>query len=600
MLYSDYTLSNQERTEEQKSSFDRQTRTERTEKQRRYNINKRRLEGTEGDRMNKDLFLENFFHFEFYELEEEGREKNPEAYLLTAKESKLIEKADICLHKAGTLYLDLYEKNKTPELLTALVKDTFKAFSDDKINIKKLRGLVDRFKQGLYWSIAPEIVQKTDKNGVVVSSGTMNYKITTNEKEPLHDVILSPEHPFFKAETMQERARALNLTDFHLYLSNYELNILETLDYLFSLYDSNQKELPPPNDSIIRLVSSKPMRAWLGIGANARRPKTKKIIDSKGKQISIAEYITNNNLTISLEDFLPEQQNLLSVGDPNTDKLLKQAQIIAMQTGQIEFCIPISEFMEFRGLSDNVSAMEQAEKAADMLFKAYFRIEEDTEGLEAGVNYRYMQKCGFVRTKNHGENYIYIGLSTDIYRHLMKLSQRGQQITQYDKRIMQLPDKQTKAYCIAVRMFDRLRDNAGEKTDHVLGVKTLLEACSDLPLYPENAEDNGKPNYLRYRSEAPQRIIKPFIKGLDFITKDKQKDPRYQILESYTFKHSRGGKVSEEELQAALKDYNKFVSLNIEFKFCNEPDYENLKEKKAIQKVKALQKGKQKGKQKKK
>ena len=33
MLYSDYTLSNQERTEEQKSSFDRQTRTERTEKQ---------------------------------------------------------------------------------------------------------------------------------------------------------------------------------------------------------------------------------------------------------------------------------------------------------------------------------------------------------------------------------------------------------------------------------------------------------------------------------------------------------------------------------------------------------------------------------------
>lgn len=41
MLYSDYTLSNQERTEEQKSSFDRQTRTERSERKTQYNVNKR-------------------------------------------------------------------------------------------------------------------------------------------------------------------------------------------------------------------------------------------------------------------------------------------------------------------------------------------------------------------------------------------------------------------------------------------------------------------------------------------------------------------------------------------------------------------------------
>lgn len=536
---------------------------------------------------------ENYIFYQFEKQAEQERQTNPGAFLLTEKESVLISKAAECINRVLAPYSKILEDILLKvDTMHVIVNDTITSFEDNKINIKKLRSIRQKYMSAYCWSIAPEIIKKEDKNGLIVTAATLNYKVTVSTEENTKDIILPDNHAFFKADTMQARAEALGLDNFCLYVSRYELNTLDTLKIIFSVYDAGAtaetiQAAPEIESAFYSLVNSRVFTAPISVGENARKPKRTKEVNEKGRQISIAEYMTNNNLTISLTDFLPEPENLLSVGDPNTDKLLKQAQLIAMQTGQQEFDITINEFMQFRGLSDRKSAIDKAEKAAEMLDKTRFRIDEETEDFKAGINIHYVQTSGLVTRKGREGSVIHIEFSNKVFAHLMRLSQSGQQIAQYDKNIMQLPDNQRTTYNIAIELYNYLRLNAGRKTDHIIGIDTLLKYCSVLPLYPESAEDAGKEYYLRFKSEAPERIIKPFVKALDFMTASKQKNKNYQILERYTFKHKKGGALKDAELSEALKDYKKFTALNLEYKFINEPDYANLKERKAIQQEKA-------------
>ena len=516
---------------------------------------------------NKKMTFDDFFNdFQFSQFENKERKTNPGAFLLTEQEHVLIEKASLCIYKIVVPFSNILEEFKgEPEILNKILNDIFDGFKEQKINPEKLRSIIDKTKQGLFWSLVPEMEQYKDKNGTVVTTSTLNLKITISIEEQIKNIILDDNHPFFKAETMQARAQALGLDNLYLYLTSFELNTIESLKYIFARYDEiNSKNskteiiTTSENDLFYRLVSSKAMKAF-NIGANAKAPKVTRKRNEQGQQISIAEYISSAGVDILFTDFSPYAAGgFISVGDPNTDKLLQQAQIITALTGKQIIEISIKEFKDFRDLKDSKAAIETAKTACGRLSRASIYMDRfDSTGALTGY-WNYVQKAFVAQTGNKGKNKIIIEWTNDIYKHITENIKAGQQIEQIDKRIFTIPDKQAPAYNIACKFSWHLRINAGAKNDHRLLVQTLINCVPTWPIYTDNFKDipeKDKSNYIKYPSQAPDRIIKPFIETLNYLTNEKK------IFKAYRFIGKNNKILSDAEILEARKDYKLFISL---------------------------------------
>ena len=514
----------------------------------------------------KDDF-KNLLYSSFLQAADLERQNDSTFFLLSESESKLLNKAYLLIEKNSFDIFSLSDpKTKKPEKdkMQEIVKKTIEDFKNNKLSIKKLRAISDRTKTALFW--------------YVYNISDNYYLISIVNQDKFNNIEVNKEHAFFAADNMRARAAALGLSDLYLYVSRFELSMLNSLFGLFNVYDSLNNQLTPVIDStpFYSFVSSPILNALSDIGANAKKPTITKKKNEHGQQITIAEYLTKSGGLVKFQDFTPfAAGGFITVGDPNTDKLLFQAQLKAMQTGQQYIEIPITtEFKEFRKLTDNKSALEQAEQACMILRRAGYDINiQDNSGAIVG-GWNYVQKCFVEHRGNKAGNIIIIEFTNDVFGHIMTLSKKGQQIEQLDKKIMTIPDNQSHAYNIARKMSHHVRFNADKNNSHIIGVKTLIDSCPLLPLYPESSQDAGKENYLRFKSEASERIIKKVVRALDFLCS-------YGILESYKLKKSKGAALTNEEKKQAYKDYELFISLNVEFKFSNEPNYQKLIESKA-------------------
>lgn len=546
----------------------------------------------------------------------EQREKCPEAYLLTVKEAKTLYTIrdiilDVTVKYSGMIAgadpekeQERIKRNLNPEQIEGIKQDEIiTEIERRKISVKLLRNITEKAKAAATWTAVSQF--KIGQKGSPLIQEYFLIQTTTPEQIP--DRAITPENcpEFYSAENQAEKARALKIPELYLYVSPVELNILHDITILLNKIDAdkqaakeNEAEQAPSsgimiqddNSSFFSVVSTPLTNAYSSIGANAKKPNITKNRDKTGRQIEITEYLTNLGIKVTFNDFNPNKgKGFVTVGDPNTDKLLMQAQLYAMQTGSKEIEISLSDFMDFRGISASLrkDAKIKAENACDNLYKAGLNVDARSEYASIHGGFRYVQKAFVSCSKGRGGNKICIQLTDDLYNHLSEMKNRGQQIEQIDKHILMLPDNQITAYNIA-RVFSRnLRMNAGGKNSHKLSVKTLLSYCTILPLYPENSEDAGKENYLRFQSEAPERIIKPFVKALNFLIAADPKNDKYRIFKSYKFTNKSGRPLSEAELTAALDDYAQFTALNVSVVFSNEPDYTHLIENKAKQKAKA-------------
>ena len=268
-----------------------------------------------------------------------------------------------------------------------------------------------------------------------------------------------------------------------------------------------------------------------------------------------------------------QEQGLVSVGDPNTDKLLLQAEAASIRTGEKKVCIPISEFMQLRNLKDNKTANQKARAACEILLRATVIIDETTAGASRYGGFHYVQKCFVESRPGKQGNMIYITFSDDVYNHIQKFAKEGRQLEKIDAKIFRIPDNQGTAYNIARKFSSHMRINAEKPTACRLSVKKLLAYCSRLPLYPSNSADFGKENYIRKPSEATTRIIKPFIEALEYLVNE-------NILQQYTFTHEGGKPLTKKELKRLEEDYFYFCSVNVEVEFFDDPDYSHLIENK--------------------
>lgn len=508
---------------------------------------------------------------------------NPEAFLLSEAEDVLVTKARQVLQILNDKYKDVAKKDFDRDVKAQFYADFISQAKAKRLPITKLKNLVYKFQGSQYWTVLFIGIEFTDDDVY-----ERQRLITSNPDVRLsHDNIIDmktcPE--YYKATTRAEKAKALNIPDLFYYIPAVELDTLSILTALFK-YESDLQKSPAvkvEDDLFFHVINTPQLNALWAIGQNSKNPDVKKGHDEKGKNISIAEYATNIGVTLSFKDFNPfDTGNNISIGEPNADKLLMQSQLICMKTGCQSFEISLTEFMKFRKISDRKSAIEQAGRACETLLKASYKINAENESvsLRGGIN--YVQEC-YVKTKGknsgRGGNTIYINLSDKLYQHIINYSKKGDFIEQIDKRIASIPNNQQTAYNIFKFFGSNCRINSDKPTSHRLSVQRLLDYCPALPLYPAKDEDIGKEYYLRFRSEARDRIITPFIKALDYLV-DKG------FFSEYTLTHSKGKPLTNAELIKVYDDYSLFVSLNVDVVFTNEPDYKLLNENKAKQKAK--------------
>lgn len=504
------------------------------------------------------------------------RNKCPEAYLLTDTEATLVDRARAVIWTILDKYKGIAPEDYTTEVSLQVVFDVIAGFKKKRLPVKKLRALVDKYKNSQYWSISLKQIKITAKAGTV---GTFLVKTSNPDQVPEFEFTKTTHPSFFEADNQHDRAKALNIPDLYYYLLPSELDILEAVRYAFELVDTyenkNDTKVDTTPEIFLQVVSSPVTNALYGIGSNVRKvtpEDVKKERDKHGKQIDITEYMSNMGVPVQFENFNPFNNSRdITVGDPNTDKLLLQAQLVCIKTGQQAFEIPLSDFKTFRGLSDSKSALDQAKRACSTLLSARISViaEDKHKGIIGGTN--YVQEC-YVITQGQRSgkgNRIYINLSDKLYRHILLKSTEGQQIEQLDKRVAQIPNNQQTAYNIFRAYSTHLRSNVNRTTSHRLSVSKLLDYCSLLPLYPVNDSDLGKPNYLKYRSQAKDKIIRPFTNALDWLEDN-------QYIKHWTFTHTNGKPPTDDELKLVYDDYNLFSSLNVDVVFTNEPDYTHL------------------------
>lgn len=538
----------------------------------------------------------------------EQREKCPEAYLLTVKEAKTLYTIrdiilDVTVKYSGMIAgadpekeQERIKRNLNPEQIEGIKQDEIIAeIERRKISVKLLRNITEKAKAAATWTAVSQF--KIGQKGSPLIQEYFLIQTTTPEQIP--DRAITPENcpEFYSAENQAEKARALNIPELYLYVSPVELNILHDLNILIERIDIvKQAQINEPRTGVknpetekfYSVINSNVMNALYSMGANVKKPTVKKARDEKGRQMELTEFINNLGDTVSLKDFNPfnNGESIISVGDPNADKLLLQIEILTMQTRRQEFDIPISDFIRFRGLSEKKSdkATDKARKACTTLANAQLTIDHSNETASLFGIINYMQECYVLSKKGRGGNLIHVKLSDKLYEHIISMSDSGQFIEQLDKSGMQIPDNYGTAYNIWRKFSSNNRIKAGERASHRLSVKTLL-SFTLLPLYPVNDADIGKPYYLRYRSEAKERIIKPFIEALEYLVDNK-------IFKEYTFTKANGKKLNDAELEQLNDNFALFSSLNIDVVFTNEPDYTHLIENKAKQKTKAEKKGK--------
>lgn len=512
------------------------------------------------------------------------RAKCPEAFLLSDSEIVLVNKARQLLQDMFKQYKNVNKKDFTKELRKQLALEYIELLKRKRVSITKLKKLTDKLQTMQYWSAY--LTEVKIQKGII-----QRFKVITSDP----DIKVSPDniidkttHPkYFEAENRGQQARAIGIPEMYFYISEIDLDILRILTVFFGYEakpDSKVEPIPEENDLFYSVISSTQLNGLSSIGSNIKNPEVKQTRNEKGKQIDLTEYATNIGVTISFADFNPFNctDKDISVGDPNTDKLLLQIQLTCRKTRQQAFDIPFADFMKFRGLSDKKSALDQAKQGCNTLLSARYMIESENDKgtLFGGIN--YVQECYVVtQGKQSGKgNTIHVNLSDKLYQHIISLSDKGQQIEQLDKRAVTIPNNQQTAYNI-FRVFSRhLRQNPDRSTSHRLSVKTLLNYCSSLPLYPFNDSDVGKTGYLRNRSEAKDRIINKFVKALDYLVDNK-------YFNEWTFTKTNGKPLTDPELSKVFDDYSLFSSLNVDVKFTNEPDYNHLIENKARQRAKA-------------
>ena len=201
--------------------------------------------------------------------------------------------------------------------------------------------------------------------------------------------------------------------------------------------------------------------------------------------------------------------------------------------------IPLSEYMESRGLKNRKEAKEQAKADMEILRTASIRCEERKN--------KEFESYGFVNIADSGEvkrnGDIVFTFGTTYYKTL-----KSYPVMPYSLQALKADNKRNPNTYYLSRKIDELKNmNIGKKNEDIISVRTLLSAAPYLPSYDAVMASDRAVN---------RRIIEPFERDMDALS-----DTRV-----WTYCHSNGAPLTDEETETMSYDIFKDLLVKIDWK----------------------------------
>ena len=491
--------------------------------------------------------------------EREQREKQQEAFALTLRESDYIYKANNVQVSILRDYVYLSSEDLQEAEIRAEIRDkVLEALKRKRISASKIVKISERVLSGKYWSYYMTHIGGEPAQG---KQRRLVYSIESNIDGLRQEFDTGSLPDFFSTDNIRERGRLLGVPDDGKYIPIYELSTVRGLHAICK----GQELLHGDDGRYIRTVLSPYTNMLSQIGSEALTNKTIDDNSFEKKYIIPAGKDVNCYMTKEAYDKLEKQ-----LKKPNADKLLMQAIGKAASQGftNREIILPLEETMEARGLKDRKTAAEQVSNGLDLLAAVQIDLKRPNTTRQSIIHFPLADYTEFFASK--GRKSFAIIRFSEQYFNIVKTDPA---FVLYDKRTLAIPDTMPTVYRILKAFQDHKRRNIG-KADNIenkLAVSTLLKK-TNLPTY-ESLNDKWR---------APQLIIKPFLKALEYIEE-------HGIFTFQLQHHQKGNTsvfLSDNELERVENDYNLFQSIVIEVIWFEEPDYTHLLERKKVQQEK--------------
>lgn len=202
--------------------------------------------------------------------------------------------------------------------------------------------------------------------------------------------------------------------------------------------------------------------------------------------------------------------------------------------------LPLTEYMEKRGLKDRKETRKQVEEDLEIIFNSSISLTESRNGKEQ--NFLDMRICDAKGIKN---GIISFSFGTTFFSLI-----KGYAVMYYPEPLFKINGKRNPySYPLGRKITEHKNMNAGKKNEDIIAVKTLLKACEGLPRKKD----------LKSR-QYKQLIIEPFERDLDAL----------EDLLSWEYCHRNGTPLTQEELDSF--NYETFENALILVHWKNYPD----------------------------
>ena len=269
-------------------------------------------------------------------------------------------------------------------------------------------------------------------------------------------------------------------------------------------------------------------------------------VDYEGKA-----FYTKGNLTVGILDYRKLFNNSTGSFNIATKRLMDMVTLEYTSNGNNPLIkIPLVTYMEKCGLHDKKKARKQVNDALDLLYATSISY-DDSARKNRSKNYMDMR---IIEKKGIENGVIYVCF-TQTFAEMLS---NDCSIMPYPLTLLKLSGGKSypHAYSIGRKMAEHKYMNAGKANERIIAVKTLVDACDELPT--EEEVRNSKNRSLA------ERIARPFLDSLEEACR------KIGIGEDgYCLMYERGERIPNEELYEL--SYDTFINAYIHFD--EWPDY---------------------------
>ena len=284
-------------------------------------------------------------------------------------------------------------------------------------------------------------------------------------------------------------------------------------------------------------------------------------VDYEGKA-----FYTKGNLTVGILDYRKLFNDSTGSFNIATKRLMDMVTLEYTSNGNNPLIrIPLDTYMEKCGLHDKKKARKQVNDALELLYATSISY-DDSAKKNKSKNYMDMR---ILEKKGIKNGIIYVCFTQTFSAMLSN----DCSIMPYPLTLLKLSGGKSypHAYSIGRKMAEHKYMNAGKANERIIAIKTLVDACDDLPTEEEVRNSNNR--------SLAERIARPFLDSLEEVCR------KIGIgEEGYFLTYEGGEKIPDNELYNLSYD----VFINAYVHFDEWPDYpdqtkrlENKKAKKA-------------------